>query len=142
MTDAASAAPARAIAELLLELARRVEARANSSPLKPAQWSALRYLSTAPASARTNRAFATYHHTTTGTVTLTLKALTEKGLLSRQPDPKDGRVVRFDVTDAGHAMLKDDPLRMLVASVAGLPAAQRTQLIDILTELLLEEPAG
>ncbi|MEO1458583.1 MAG: MarR family transcriptional regulator, partial [Pseudomonadota bacterium] len=103
MTETSSGATGQseAIAELLLELGRRVEAAANASRLKPAQWSALRYLARAPASARTNRAFARYHRTTTGTVTLTLKALTGKGLLVRQPDPEDGRVVRFDVTDAG-----------------------------------------
>ncbi|MEM8595840.1 MAG: MarR family transcriptional regulator [Pseudomonadota bacterium] len=128
-----------AISELLLELSRRVEAAANASALKPAQWSALRYLARAPASARTNRAFARYHHTTTGTVTLTLKSLTDRGLLERQPDPKDGRVVRFDVTEAGHLTLQDDPVLRLVNAVEGLSEVQRLQLTDILTALLIED---
>ena len=140
MTEMSSNAEERseAISELLLELGRRVDAAANQSRLKPAQWSALRYLSRVPASARTNRAFARYHHTTTGTVTLTLKALTEKGLLERRPDPKDGRVVRFDLTKAGHEMLTQDPFRNLVDAVQGLSTFQREQLTDIVTSLLIE----
>lgn len=140
MDDAATAGPAQAISELLLELVRQVDAAANASPLKPAQWSALRYLARAPASARTNSAFAAYHHTTTGTVTLTLKALTEKGLLSRAADPHDRRVVRFDVTEAGRAMLQSDPIQGLVNAVAALPEKQRADLADALTSMLISAP--
>ena len=142
LTNAAAAretGQAEAISELLLELGRRVDSAANASRLKPAQWSALRYLSRSQPSARTNRAFAQYHHTTTGTVTLTLKALTEKGLVKRAPDPKDGRVVRFDVTKEGHAVLENDPINHLVHSISALSDDERARLTDILTILLLDE---
>ncbi|MEM7045648.1 MAG: MarR family transcriptional regulator [Pseudomonadota bacterium] len=129
---------AEAIAELMLQVARRVEAEANASDLKPAQWAALRYLAKAAPSARTNNAFARYHQTTTGTVTLTLKALFEKGLLRREADPDDKRLVRFDVTREGEAMLKNDPLRSLVRAIKGLGAERRAQLTEALTDLLIE----
>ncbi|MEM9761814.1 MAG: MarR family transcriptional regulator [Pseudomonadota bacterium] len=141
MTDGSPAAKGQsaAISELLLELGRRVDAAANASRLKPAQWAALRYLAHAPASARTNSAFARYHHTTTGTVTLTLKVLTEKGMLERKPDPDDGRVVRFDVTQAGLTMLEGDPVHSLVAAVDALSPEDRARLTDILTALLIDD---
>lgn len=128
---------AEAMAELIMQLARNVEAEANASELKPAQWSALRYLAGAAPSARTNRAFAAYHQTTTGTVTLTLKTLVEKGLLRRESDPSDKRLVRFELTDAGSATLADDPLCALVSNIEGLDGDQRAQLADILTALMI-----
>lgn len=129
---------AEAIAELMLQIARHVEAEANASDLKPAQWAALRYLAKAATSARTNNAFARYHQTTTGTVTLTLKALFEKGLLKRETDPDDKRLVRFDVTPHGEAMLKRDPLGSLARSIQSLRAERRAYLADALTDLLIE----
>ncbi|MEM9223791.1 MAG: MarR family transcriptional regulator [Pseudomonadota bacterium] len=128
---------AEALAELILQLARCVEAEANASDLKPAQWSALRYLAHAAPSARTNRAFAAFHQTTTGTVTLTLKTLVEKGLLCRESDPADKRLVRFELTRAGAEALADDPLKSLAQSIEALGREQRAQLADILTELMV-----
>lgn len=127
-----------AIAELMLQVARKVEAEANASELKPAQWAALRYLEKAAPSARTNNAFARYHQTTTGTVTLTLKALFEKGLLRRESDPDDKRLVRFEVTPAGSEALKHDPFRSLVKDLRSLRPEQRASLLDALTDLLIE----
>ena len=128
---------AEAIAELMLQVARKVEAEANASELKPAQWAALRYLAKAAPSARTNNAFARYHQTTTGTVTLTLKALFEKGLLRREGDPSDKRLVRFEITEAGREALRHDPVRSLVKDIRGLQPDQRAGLLDALTDLLL-----
>ena len=129
---------AEAIAELMLQVARRVEAEANASDLKPAQWAALRYLAKAAPSARTNNAFARYHRTTTGTVTLTLKALFEKGLLRRETDPDDKRLVRFDVTPEGDEMLRSDPLRTLAHAIRNLSPERRAHLTQALTDLLIE----
>ncbi len=129
---------AEAIAELMLQIARKVEAEANASELKPAQWAALRYLARAAPTARTNRAFARYHRTTTGTVTLTLKALFEKGLLRRESDPGDKRLVRFEVTKAGREALRHDPLKTLASAIAALRPERRAQLTDALTDLLIE----
>ena len=129
---------AEAIAELMLQVARKVEAEANASELKPAQWTALRYLAKAAPSARTNNAFARYHQTTTGTVTLTLKALFEKGLVRRECDPDDKRLVRFDVTPSGEEALQDDPLKGLARAIRDLRPEQRAHLTDALTDLLIE----
>ena len=129
---------AEAIAELMLQVARKVEAEANASGLKPAQWAALRYLAKAAPSGRTNNAFARYHQTTTGTVTLTLKALVDKGLLRRKSDPDDKRLVRFDVTPEGEQCLESDPFRNLVHAIADLSPDQRAHLTEALTDLLIE----
>lgn len=129
---------AEALAELMIQVARQVDATANASELKPAQWSALRYLARAARSARTNRAFASYHRTTTGTVTLTLKTLVDRGLLEREGDPSDKRLVLFTVTEKGRSMLAQDPFQDLVARVTCLRPEQRAALADALTSLLID----
>ena len=127
----------QANAELTLQVVRRMQAAANASNLKEAQWSALRYLSKANPSARTNRAFAAYHQTTTGTVAVTFKALVDKGLVEKKRDPSDGRLTRFNLTQLGRQTLKDDPINVLAESIEGLSEEQRRALTEIFYQLLL-----
>ena len=121
----------------MLQVARQVYAHANASALKPAQWSALRYLSRAAPSAQTNRAFASYHQTTTGTSSVTLKSLVQKGLITRGDDPNDKRAVIFKLTAEGERMLARDPLKLLVDAIDQLPEAQRVPMTDAITEILI-----
>lgn len=52
------------------------------------------------------------------TVTSTVDRAARDGLVQRQPDPKDGRVVRVVLTDLGHSTIRE-----LLPSVAGRVAA-------------------
>lgn len=109
------------IAELLIHLARAARAEDQDAQLTPAQWTALRFLSRANTASRTPSAFASFHATTRGTATQTLKALELKGLIARGAGQEDGRKVCYDVTAQGRALLAQDPLRDLTGAVAGLP---------------------
>ncbi|WP_028028615.1 MarR family transcriptional regulator [Gemmobacter nectariphilus] len=120
------------IAELLIHLGRAARAEDQDAQLTPAQWTALRFLSRANTSSRTPSAFASFHATTRGTATQTLKALETKGLICRGALQRDGRKVCYDLTEGGRALLAHDPLRDLTATVAALPP----KLYDALAEAM------
>lgn len=120
------------IAELLIHLGRAARAEDQDAQLTPAQWTALRFLSRANTSSRTPSAFASFHATTRGTATQTLKALEAKGLICRGAVQPDGRKVCYDVTTEGRDLLTQDPLRDLTAAVAALPP----QLYDAMAEAM------
>lgn len=126
-----------AVAELLLKISRTVDAAANASDLNPAQWAALRYLGQAAPSARTNRAFAAFHQTTTGTVAVTFKNLVDKGLIERTQSVTDKRQAQFDLTNKGSLALDADPLCGLVHAITSLPPEDQQALIQGVTELML-----
>ena len=128
---------ASALAELLLKVSRRVDAAANASELNPAQWAALRYLAQVAPSGRTNRAFAAYHQTTTGTVAVTFKNLADKGLIERTQSLVDRRQAQFDVTERGNETLKSDPLHNLVCAIGSLDEDDRKALTQGVSELML-----
>ena len=128
---------ASALAELLMKVSRRVDAAANASDLSSAQWAALRYLFRTAASARTNRAFAAYHQTTTGTVAVTFKNLVDKGLIERSQSLSDRRQAQFNLTDEGNKMLESDPFCVLVRAIQSLDESDRTALTQGVSELVL-----
>lgn len=78
--------------------------------LNPAQWEALRYIERANRFSRTPAALSDYLGSTRGTVSQTLIALEQKGLLSRQPSARDKRSIQLELTDAGAGALARDPL--------------------------------
>ena len=123
-------------AELLVHLGRAARLEDGAATLTPAQWTALRYLARANAASRTPSAFASFHATTRGTATQTLKALEAKGLIARRQSPDDGRSVRFELTDEGQALLSRDPLRDLAEAVASLPADLRSALSQALPQVV------
>jgi DNA-binding MarR family transcriptional regulator len=126
---------APALAELMLILVRDVQSRAFAKGLNPAQWSALRFLAEANPTARTVTGFAQAHRTTPGTATQTIAALVRKGYVARVPLRHDRRSARLDLTEAGRALLDDDPLEVLAATIRDLPAQQQLTLADILSSL-------
>lgn len=124
------------IAELVIHLGRLARSEDGASTLTPAQWTALRFLSRANAATRTPSGFASFHATTRGTATQTLKSLEQKGLIARRKCPDDGRSVRFELTLEGMATLSRDPLRDLALSLATLPAALQGALAEALPLLV------
>lgn len=112
------------LAEMIVHLARLGQAgapRAQAVPLTAAQWTALRYFSRANRFSRTPSAFSDFHATTRGTASQTVKSLVALGLLARQNHATDGRSTLLDVTEAGHAQLRADPLRDLRRVLDTLP---------------------
>jgi DNA-binding MarR family transcriptional regulator len=107
--------------ELLQRLRRVTRQREFAHGLLPAQWDALRYLARANAMSRTPGALATFLGTTRGTISQTLTALESKGCIRRLRNERDRRVVRLELTEAGHALLAQDPQELIRRAVDDLP---------------------
>ena len=72
------------------------------------------------------------------TISRHLKALEDKGLISRSPDPDDGRAQQVALTDSGQKLLADnDELRLerLTAALDGWSADERTVLAQSIGRL-------
>lgn len=110
-------------AELLIQIGRLAYAEGGQAGLTPTQWMALRYFARANRFSRTVSAFADYHATTRGTVSQTVKTLTERGYLDRRRSESDGRSVRFDLTEKGRDVIAADPLSRLIGVIDNLPPA-------------------
>ena len=120
------------IAELLIQIGRLAYAESGEAGLTPTQWMALRYFARANRFSRTVSAFADYHATTRGTVSQTVKTLTERGYLSRRRSESDGRSVRLDLTEKGRDAIAADPLSRLIGLIDALPSdAQQSLAIEI-----------
>lgn len=122
-------------AEIIIHLARLAQSGGGDSRLTPAQWTALRYFARANRLSRTPSAFSAFHATTRGTASQTIKSLEALGLLLRRRSEDDGRSVRYDLTAAGEAALRQDPLRSLTAVLDRLPTAERAHLLTSLQSI-------
>lgn len=121
--------PCREITELLARLGRAVDGDGFSAGLNPAQWSALRYLARANRFSRSTSGFAAYHGTTRGTASQTIKALIDKGLVRREPDPMDGRRVMLHLTPAARDVLERDPSQRLALAARSMPAPEQVSVL-------------
>lgn len=102
----------------------RTEERAAGLPhgLQPVHLQALRYLQSCNRYSNTPAALTEYLGLTKGTVSQTLLLLEEKGLLRKEADREDRRVVHLLLTDAGRAVLDDAlPPELFKRALAGLP---------------------
>lgn len=122
------------IADLLVHLARR-SVQCSASELTSAQWAALRFFAHANRFSRQPSVFASYHGTTRGTASQTVKSLVKLGYLERSRGLSDRRSAVFDVTQTGMRALEADPLRALVQSLDELPADKRAALCEALLML-------
>lgn len=118
----ASAATVRSLAELVEHLSRAIQQICFAAGLKPAQWSALRYLFRANPSARTVSGLAAAMLTTRSTTSQTIAALRKKGLVAARRSPIDARVVDLALTAKGERLLGADPLNPLVHALHELSA--------------------
>lgn len=112
-------------AETLLHVVRLVHGGSCDASLTPAQWTALRYFSSANRFSRTPSAFSEFHATTRGTASQTVKALIGMGLLQRCEHQGDKRVTQIELTPAGYEKLCHDPLGDLIKVFEDLPRAER-----------------
>lgn len=129
------------LADLIVHLARLGQSCAQGDgmlSLTAAQWTALRYFARANRFSRTPSAFSEFHATTRGTASQTVKSLVTLGLLARQNHDSDGRSTLIEVTDAGHAQLRRDPLRDLRKVLDALPETARTALSSALYQAIAD----
>ena len=133
---------AEEIAEFLVHLGRAARGEDAGAALTPAQWTALRFFARANRASRTPSAFASFHATTRGTASQTVKSLEGKGYLTRRRSDHDRRSVRFELTDDGLAMLHRDPLRHLSESIARLDSEARASLGRVLPTLAVDLSAA
>jgi DNA-binding MarR family transcriptional regulator len=130
--------PPEELAEFLVHLGRAARGEDGGAALTPAQWTALRFFARANRASRTPSAFASFHATTRGTASQTVKSLETKGYLVRRRSEEDRRSVRFELTEAGQQMLDRDPLRHLAESIGRLGAEERTALGRALPALAID----
>jgi len=104
--------------------------------LNPAQWEALRFLARANQYSRSPTALAEYLGATKGTVSQTLIALENKGLITRCKKTCDRRQVDLCLTDAGQAMLAKDPMLTLQRAAASMADDLGPHLVKGLARLL------
>lgn len=125
---------ARAIAELIEQIARTTASRAFTQGLNPAHWTALRYLAQANDSARNVGSFAKFHMTTPSSASQTISALEAKGLVIKRPGV-DSRQRRLELTHEGRRILAGDPINELAAAIASLPSEHLHAVAEIMGEL-------
>jgi DNA-binding MarR family transcriptional regulator len=84
-------------------------------------------------------------HLSQPTASRTLRRLEDEGLVHRSGDDADARVARFEVTAEGRAVRDRFEAHMAVqmeASLAAMSPARRTDLADLLEELVAGTHAG
>lgn len=123
-----------AVAHALEQLVRVHFARSFVQGLKPAQWHALRYFAVMPLEDRTVTAFARHRGSTMGTASTTISALVRKGYLGRSSG--SARNSGLYVTEAGHELLRDDPINELVRAIDTLDEHERAALERALPKLV------
>jgi DNA-binding MarR family transcriptional regulator len=113
--------PISAICRLFELAARSMHSAGFSGGLYPAQWTALRYLATSQPTDRTSAKLARFQQVAVGSVTRTVRTLISKGLVVEGPSAGHHRSKQLDLTRAGIALLRTDPLIALDQELASLP---------------------
>jgi DNA-binding MarR family transcriptional regulator len=121
---------AMASALLLEQLIRLVYPERGPQDMHPGQWAALRYLSRANAEAATVAGLARYMGVTLGPASRAVSALTRKGLVKGERDPGDKRSIRLSLTQAGAALILQDPLKRLGSQIGQLPEDHRRAIVE------------
>ncbi len=117
---AASDVSARTVAELVMQLGCLSRGEGFVANLTFAQWTALRYLSSANRFSRTVSAFAEFHGTTRGTASQTIKSLVQNDYLTRKRSKSDGRSIDLTLTYKSKKLLAEDPFEALVDAAGAL----------------------
>ena len=126
------------LAQMLLHLGRLAHGDVKVAGLTPAQWTVLRYFSSANRFSRTASAFASFHGTTRGTASQTIKSLVAGGNLERIRSKRDGRSARLDLTPKGRAALAEDPFQALIDAIDRLPTGLAGAFGSVLEQLAFD----
>jgi DNA-binding MarR family transcriptional regulator len=121
---------------LMERFAWLISTSGQSAGLRPVHWEVLRFLAKANRFSRSPGALTEYLGSTKGTVSQTVQALERRGLVARQSVAGDGRAVELNLTAGGEEALRNDPIAMLEAVVAGLAPTDRQEIERILEAVL------
>lgn len=130
------AALAQRVIVLLDRLGRLTRELQFANGLNPAQWEALRFIAQANKYSRSPTALAEYLGATKGTVSQTLIALENKGLITRCKKTEDRRQVELCLTSEGQAMLGNDPMQTLERASTEIADELGAEMVKGLTRLL------
>jgi DNA-binding MarR family transcriptional regulator len=126
-------------ANLLTRFARILAAEGYGLRLQPVQWQALRYLASANRFSRTAKGLTAWLGQTKGSVSQSLIILETKGLIARESDKADGRIVRLDLTQAGHDLLSRAPESLARRMLGHLPDDKQAEFTHLIDTMLKEE---
>ncbi|MBP2295164.1 MarR family winged helix-turn-helix transcriptional regulator [Azospirillum rugosum] len=118
----------KGVASLLEQSARLIHGAEHSHGLYPAQWTALRYFAEVTPQARTAAGLMRFQNMAMSPVARTVRSLVEKGLVARQPNPRDGRSDLIELTPQGRELLRFDPRNDLEILLRQLPPDQLASL--------------
>ena len=126
------------VALLLERISRVLIAEAHAQGLKPVQWEALRFLCRANRYSRTPTGLTRYLGCTKGTVSQTVKALEQRGLVSKRTAAGDRRSAVLELTKAGEKILEFDPIAAVnrIARSSGIDKLLEPALRQLLSSLL------
>ncbi len=121
---------------MIEQVSRLTHSAGYAEGLYPAQWTALRFFSEAPPSARTTAGLARFQGMSLGPVARTVRTLVDKGLLARAANPLSRRADLIAVTNAGLALMQRDPRLSLSETIENMPMEQKVALAAALETLL------
>ena len=133
---AAKRSSAAALADLLELTARMLHSRGYAAELFPAQWVALRYFARAQKDMRTASELARFQGLANGPVSRTVRTLVQKGLLRKAAEQPKGRAEYLELTQAGEALLAEDPMAALADILAQLDAGDQMAMARGLEQVL------
>ena len=104
--------------------------------LQPVQLEALHYLSRCNKYSNNGMGVTEYFGLTKGTVSQTLRALENKGFVTRRPHSRDRRKIQLEVTDAGKEVMHLFPLPLLQEGWVHLDKMDQEQMVMQLNRFL------
>lgn len=128
--------PAAALARLLDQTSRSLHALGFAADLFPAQWTALRYFATVEPAQRTASALARFQGIAVGPVTRSVRTLMAKGYVANVDGRGRGRGRQVELTDAGWALLAEDPIHVITRAIETLDEGQKLALATSLEQIV------
>ena len=125
----------------LARLARLMRSAEHEIGLNPAQWEALRFLSRCNEKSNSPIALTRYLGATKGTISQTVIALVNKGLVDKTNRAGERRSVALSLTDEGRAFLKEDPWKRIEKAFKKKGTKKQARTAATLSQLLDEELA-
>ena len=123
-------------ADLIERIGRLVRSGRKAGGLNPLEWETLQYLGRANRYSRNPGGLASWLGVSKGRASQLVEALAKRGLILRLPNPRDGRGLALDLTNAGRRTAERDPLHDVARAVAGLAAADGAATAETLAEAL------
>ncbi len=123
----------------LARLARLMRSAEHEIGLNPAQWEALRFLSRCNENSNSPIALTRYLGATKGTISQTVIALVNKGLVNKTNREGERRSVVLTLTDEGREFLKADPWKRVEQAFRKTGTKKQRKTAATLSALLDQE---